>query len=189
MKRFLLAGVLAVAAGVVTTHVVVDSPPADAVTSGQVIGAYLVKLKGDGWAARVGPKAAGNPLGYHNARIQGGGRLEVAARDETVNDGLVTVRVFLDPATSAGILGGATTGTPAFEGTAAVIGDSISVIDAGQPNYVNVLTLRFAKGGRSVTGSWMAAFPALEADLATQKFATGVSVTVTGRRALRDRPQ
>jgi hypothetical protein len=62
------------------------------------------------------------------------------------------------------------------------------MIDAGQPNYVNAVNLRFDGAGRRVSGSWMAVFPATEADLATQKFATGVTVTLNGRRSLRQAP-
>ena len=187
--RFLVVAALAAAAGAAVCTAVVDFgaaslPQAEALTAGDLVGAYVVKFKGDGWASRSSAKA-GAPTGYQNARIAGTGRIEIVARDASVNDDLVTVRVLLDAPTKAGMLGAATSGTPALEATAAVVGNSISLVGSGQPNYVNAMVLRFDGAGRKVNGNWMAVFPALAAD---PKFATGVSVTVTGKRSLRDGP-
>lgn len=180
----LTAGACAVA--VAAAWRLAPEPDAGAASAAPVLGRYTVKLKGEGWAARrIAAAAAPTGVKYSTERVSGTAQLEITPRDAQVNDGLVTVRILLDPKAAGGLLGAATPGTTAFEGTAAVIGDSISLIDAGQPNYVNALTLRFEKAKR-VSGSWMAVFPALEPALDTQTFATGVTVTLTGRRLARN---
>lgn len=193
MRPF-VAAACAAALGAAVCTVALDgampgAPQAEALTTGDVVGVYNVKFKGDGWAARVPSQSAlrkaGAADGIESGRFTGGGRIEIAARDVSVNDGIVTVRVLLDKATQSSLLGGATSGSPAFEATAAVIGNSISLISSGQPNYVNAMVLRFDAARRKVNGNWMAVFPATETSLATQKFATGVSVTVAGRRTRR----
>ena len=176
LVRCLLAAGAAVAAGLLLAGPADD---VEALTSGQVLGTWNLKLKGDGWAGRAG--AADQPL-VDVSRVSGTGVLVVRPRDPDVNDGLLTFEVVLDKATAKSLLGPATSGTPAFSASAALIGDSIGLIDAGQPNFVNAMTLRFDRKARKVTGAWMAVYPASDPTLGTQKFATAVSVTVKGRR-------
>lgn len=178
----LAAGVAAVAIVGASSVVPVAAPPVSAASAAPVLGRYTVKLKGDGWAARrIAGSSLPSGIRYESARVSGSAQIDISPRDAQVNDGLVTVRILLDANAAAGLLGPATPGSPAFEATAAVIGDSISLIDSGQPGYVNTLTLRF-DGGKRVTGTWTANFPALEQNLATQSFATGVTATLAGRR-------
>ena len=187
MRRFLVAALASAAVvGAAAVVPVLDAPEAAALNAGQVLGRYAVKLKGDGFGGRrTGAKPAAAGVDVTTEHILGGAQIEIAARDAAVNDGLVTVRIVLDADAAKGLLGAATPGAPAFEGTAAMIGDSIAVIDSGQPNYVNALVLRFDRQAKKVQGTWMAVFPSAEPGLETQRFAAGVTVAVTGRRTLR----
>ncbi|MCE9638142.1 MAG: hypothetical protein K8T90_20765 [Planctomycetes bacterium] len=179
---------LAALLGAVVAVAALPSPQADAVPSGGVLGTWKLKLKIDGFGARASAQGAGAAT-VDSQRAVGDAVLVIRPRDAQVNDGIVTIEVALDAATAQTVLGRATPGTPAFRGTAAILGDSLAVIDSGQPNYVNAITLRFAPGGRKLAGSWIAVFPASEPTLGEQKFAAGVSATVTGTRKLRDAPR
>jgi hypothetical protein len=185
VKRRLALAVVGAALGAALATSVAAPAAVEAVPSGDVVGRYRIVLKGEGFGARPSPKDDG--VKVVAGKVSGGGTLEVEARDADVNDGIVTVRITLDPATAQTLLGPAV-GNPPFTATAALVGDSIALIDAGQPNYVNAVVLRFHNGGRKVSGSWMAAFPAQAADLGEQGFATGVTVLLTGRRIARDGP-
>jgi len=175
--RALAAAALAVAAGAFLPS---GDDGVAARPTGSVIGVYQARLRGDGWSARNPSSAA--EVQSKKERISGTARIEVVARDPDVNDGFVTVRVYLDAKAAKSLLGSATPKNPAFEGTAALAGDAFAAIDTGQPNYVNALSLRFDRRGRKVQGDWMAVYPALEADLAAQKFAASVTVSLSGRR-------
>jgi hypothetical protein len=115
--------------------------------------------------------------------------MRLLPRDAQVNDGIVRVEITLDAAASQSLLGSATPGSPAFRGTAALVGDSLAAIDSGTPNYVNAINLHFDRTRRKVTGTWFAVFPAAEPGLEQQTFATGVTATVTGKRSRRFDPR
>lgn len=184
VASFALAVVVG-AIGTIGALAISPPPAAQAIPAGEVIGRYVVKVRGEGFAARPVQKAQTGNVKFVSGRFSGNATILISARDASVNDGIVTVQVHLDAATRETLLGPATGADPAFEATAAITGDGIALIDAGQPNYVNALFLRFEKNGRKISGNWMAAFPAAGADLTDQKLATGVSAEIVGRRAPR----
>lgn len=162
-------------------------PAAHAVSSVPAAGSYKVKLKGDGWTA----SRSDAPPAAHHARVAGNATIVVRPRDLQVNDGLFTVEIALDGTAQQTPLGAATPGKPAFRGTAALLGDAISVMDDGTRTgatvglWVNAVHLKFDAAGRKVSGSWMAIFPGAESDLATQGFAAGVTASFAGRRTFK----
>lgn len=152
------------------------APDAAALTAADLEGVWKLKLGGDGWQRADG--------GYREARVRGTAELVVESADLDRNTGRVNLRITLDESATASLLGAAVpeAGTaPAFTATAAVVGNTVSAIYAGQSNYVNALNLRFESDGKRSSGTWFLVFPATDASDA-QTFATGLVVTVRGKR-------
>jgi hypothetical protein len=174
MKRFLVLTLIAAAAAGAVWLAVPHAQQARAVDATQVIGAYKLKLKGDGWL-----RGAQRP--YVTERVSGLATLLLSRN--VPDDGKLHCEVRLSSKFTNGVLDLATP-EPAFVGDGFIVGDSITLIDAGRPTYVNAMTLTFAKDGAKVAGHWLASFPATDA--ATSP-ASAVGVGVTGRRvALRE---
>lgn len=157
---------------------------ADAAAVGDVLGTWNLRLRIDGWTADASASPNGAPK-FAPGRGQVGAVMRLLPRDSQVNDGLLSVEITLDAAAAGSVLGRATPGSPNFRGVTAFLGDSMTAIDSGTPNYVNALNLRFDRHRRKVTGTWIASFPPAESGLQTQKFAAGVTADVTGRRSRR----
>jgi len=157
-------------------------PDAEALTASDLVGIWKLTLRGDGWQRADG--------GVRESRVKGAALLVVEHADPDRNTGRVNIEITLDADATESLLGDAVppAGTaPAFKATAAVIGNSISAIYAGQPDYVNALNLRFEADGKHAGGAWFLAFPATDAaDTAT--FATGLVVNVRGKRVRSGKP-
>lgn len=153
-----------------------SAPDARAFTASDLEGVWKLRLGGEGWQRAGG--------GYREARVRGTAQLVVESADLDRNTGRVNLRITLDETAAASLLGAAVpdAGTaPAFTATAAVVGNTVSAIYAGQANYVNALNLRFEADGKRSAGTWFLVFPAADASDA-QTFATGLVVTVRGKR-------
>jgi len=165
----LLAAVTVAAAAAVAVVAVRPAPEAQAVAPAQVVGAYKLKLKGDGWWR-------GTTAAYGVERVSGGALLVLAR--SVPDDGTLKVVIQLD---TAGGLADVATPTPDFSGSGKIVGDSLTVIGSGTATYVNAITLTFLKGGTRVLGHWMASFP--PSDVAPDSSAAGgFGVDFTGRK-------
>ena len=172
MRSAALALALGVALGaaavVVSTHA---APEAGAVAPADVVGVWRVKLSGDGWLRT-------NAGDRQREAIRGPAYLALSLVNPEANDRRLRVEVRLPP-TMEGSLLDAATPEPAFLAEGYLVGDSMAVIDSGQPNFVNTLTLRFLKDGARVAGWWVAAFPPTSADSGA---ASAVGLAFAGRR-------
>ena len=168
MKRLLLATAVALATAVLGLAWP-GAPDASAVAPAQLVGAYRLKLKGEGWIR-------GTAEPYRSSRVGGAAMLTVTRN--LADDTKLHVEIRLEPQLEGGILDLATPAV-AFVGDGILVGDSIAIIDTGAATYVNALTLTFVKDGERVVGHWVASYPATDA---ASGAASGVGVSFTGRR-------
>lgn len=166
-RRFLLVTLAAASAAAGALQL--GSREASAVTPAQVVGAYRIKLKGEGWLR-------GKSSPYRAERIDGSAVL-LLVRD-TADSEKLKVEIRLDPSLAGGLADLATP-EPAFAGAGYVIGDSLSVIDTGAPTYVNAFVLTFLKDGDKVAGHWMSVFPSTDP---ASGAASGLAIDFAGRR-------
>jgi hypothetical protein len=167
-KRLLVAlGVAAAAAFALLA--VRPAPQAEAVAAPQVVGAYRIKLKGDGWWR-------GTTTPYAVDRVNGNALLLLARN--VPDDGKLKVVINVD--TQGGLVDVATP-TPDFTGTGTLVGDSMTAIGSGTATYVNAITLTFQKGGTRILGHWIAAFPPSDA-APDASAAGGFGADFTGRK-------
>ena len=165
----LLAAVTVAAAAAVAVVAVRPAPEAQAVAPAQVVGAYKLKLKGDGWWR-------GTTTAYGVDRVNGSALLILTR--SVPDDGQLKVVIQVE---TAGGLVDVATPTPDFSGTGRIVGDSMTVVGSGTATYVNAITLTFLKGGARVLGHWMASFP--PSDVAPDSSAAGgFGVDFTGRK-------
>ena len=66
-----------------------------------------------------------------------------------------------------------------LEGVGILVDDSLTVIGAGQANFVNAVTLRFSKKGRKVEGWWLGSFPGTDV---REGFVAGFGASFKGKR-------
>ena len=172
MIRRLLAVVVVAAVGATAGLVATPPPPAAAVGAGDIVGEYVVRLRGDGFdrSATSGRVDEGAVRGRAVVTVTR------AAQDGDPRD--VLVRVTLESALTGSLLDRATP-TPALQGRGILVGDSLTVIGAGQANFVNAVTMRFQKNGRKVEGWWLASFPGSTVD---DGFVAGVGLSFRGKR-------
>ena len=119
MRRILLACLTALATAVALAF----SPASEvkAVPSAEIVGSYRLRMKGDGWM-----RGTSDP--YRAEKIAGGATLLITR--VVPDDGRLHVEILLDPALDGSLLDLATP-EPAFVGDAALVGDSLTVIDTG----------------------------------------------------------
>jgi hypothetical protein len=168
MRRFALAALVALVTAA-SCFWVAPGREARAVAPSQIVGAYRIRMKGDGWLR-------GTSEAYRSERVLGFGTL-VLSRN-TPDDGKLHVEIQLDDGLTGSLLDLATP-EPAFVGDAAVVGDSLAIIDSGGPTYVNALTMTFFRGGGRIVGHWVSSFPAADSVLGA---ASGVGIDFVGRR-------
>ncbi len=151
---------------------VVPAPVAHAVGAGDAIGEYVIKLRGDGFDRNgsSGRVSEGNVRGRAVLRVS-----RVAGSADPRN---LRVEIVLEKVLVGSLIDRATP-TPALAGRGILVGDSLTVIGAGQSNFVNALTLRFLKRGRRVAGWWIASFPG---SAATDGFVSGMGLAFRGKR-------
>lgn len=147
-------------------------PGASAIGPGDAVGEYALRLKGDGF------DRAADSGRVSQDRIRGRALLSVTRTTDAADPHDLTVLVTLASSMKGSLLDRATP-TPALTGRGILVEDSLTVIGNGQSNFVNALTLRFAKKGKRVDGWWMASFQ--PAEVATG-YAAGVGVVVKGKR-------
>jgi hypothetical protein len=170
--RALLLGML----GFVAAVAAMPAPDASAVARSRVVGAYRIRLKGDGWWR-------GTSSPYRVGRIAGGAMLVFTQADP--DDGKLYAAIQLDPRLDDTLVDLATPDPAAFMGSGFVVGDSLTMLDtgsvltAGGPSYVNALTIQFIKGGARLSGHWLTSYPATDPDSGP---ASAMGVTFTGRR-------
>ena len=170
MRRLLVLGGAA-AAGALAVGLV-PGPAARAVGSADALGTYELKLRGEGF------DRDGQSGRIREGALHGDAVLSVTRADASGDPRNVHLVVQLDPALVGSVLDLATP-TPQFESDAVLVGDWATAIAPGQPDFVNVLTVRFLKKGRRISGWWSASFPGADAD---KGFAAAVTATFKGRR-------
>ena len=143
---------------------------AAAVGPADVIGIYDVRLSGDAFERDADSGRVAEE------RVRGRALCQISAAPGDPR--LLTVEVRLAPALDGGLFD-RTNPTPALRGTGVLVGDSLTVIGAGQANYVNALTLRFLRRGRKVSGSWIASFPGSDT---RSGYVAGAGVSLRGKR-------
>lgn len=150
------------------------APRAEAVSAGQVIGTWQVKLAGDVWVRNGGYRA-------EKPRYEGLLIFRNASAD--VNSGLVEaeLRVAFDKDDA---LAAAIGENPVLTATARVVGDSMAAIDEGFPIWVNAINLQFDPSAKRLTGVWMWLVPSGETSDA-EAVAGGASLTLKGKRIRR----
>jgi hypothetical protein len=175
MKRALLLMAVGFAVSV-SSGLAVSPPDASAVDQSSLVGAYRLKLKGDGWW-----RGATSP--YRIGRISGGAVLVFTKSDP--DDGKIHAAIQLDSKLADSIVDLATPNPAAFVGSGYVVGDSLTMIDTGSTidqagaSYVNALTILFLKDGAKLAGHWLTSYPASSPD---QGPASAMGVEFTGKR-------
>lgn len=172
MKRVLLSitlALVALVAGLATT----SAPEAQAVGAGDVIGQYLLKLKGSGFDRHA---TNGD---VDQSKVRGHAVMTIERAAESADPRLVRISIVLEKNLRKSVLSRATPSPAALEGVGILVDDSLTVIGAGQANFVNAVTLRFAKKGKKVEGWWMASFPGSDVDTG---FVAGVGASFKGKR-------
>jgi hypothetical protein len=178
MKRALLLTALGVATAV-SFGAAVSSPNASAVAQASLVGAYRLKLKGDGWW-----RGASSP--YRIGRVSGNAVLVFTKSDP--DDGKLHAAIQLDPKLADTLVDLATPNPAAFVGSGYVVGDSLTMVDTGSTidpagtTYLNALTITFLKDGAKLTGHWLTSFPASSPDSGP---ASAIGIDFTGRRLSR----
>jgi hypothetical protein len=168
----LVAAALAAAIGTAAALLTAPAPPAQAIGAGDAIGEYVIKLKGNGFDRNA---ASGRVT---EGGIRGRAVLSVTPASDAGDPRELVVRVTLESNLKGTLLDRATP-TPSLEGRGVLVGDSLTVIGAGQTNFVNALTLRFLKKGKKVDGWWLASFPGAAAD---EGFVAGAGLSFKGKR-------
>jgi hypothetical protein len=172
MRRSLLPTALAAALGAGAATLAAP-PEAEAISAGEVVGTWDLKLVIDGWETRDGETS--------DQRLRGDGTLVLRRNDADVNDGKLEVVITLDKKTDNSVLGDATP-ADAFKAVGTLQDSSLAAIAVGQSGFVNALNLRFDPDGKKLTGMWLAVFPAgTPESAAANGFAAGVGVKVVGR--------
>jgi hypothetical protein len=172
MKRLLLS-IVVIATAAVAGLLMYPAPPVEAVDAGDVIGAYALKLSGNGF------DRDGNDGAIDQGKVRGNALLVISRANAAADPRLVRVAITLEKNLRRSLLDRATPSPAALEGVGILVDDSLTVIGAGQANFVNAITLRFARKGKKVTGVWLASFPGSDVD---QGFVAGVGVTLKGKR-------
>ena len=151
MKRAFLLTVLGFAAAV-AAGAAISTPDAAAVPQSSLVGAYRLKLKGDGWW-----RGASSP--YRVGRINGGAILVFTKSDP--DDGMIHAAIQLDSKLTGTLVDLATPDPAAFVGSGYVVGDSLTMLDTGSTidragtTYLNAMTILFLKRSSPVLGSLM----------------------------------
>jgi hypothetical protein len=175
MTRAILLTVLGFAAAV-ASGAAVSTPDASAVPQSSLIGAYRLKLKGDGWWR-------GTSSPYRVGRISGGAVLVFTKSDP--DDGMIHAAIQLDSKLTETLVDLATPDPAAFVGSGYVVGDSLTMLDTGSTidragtTYLNAMTILFLKDGAKLTGHWLTSFPAASPDAGP---ASAIGVDFTGKR-------
>jgi len=155
------------------------SKDASAVTPENVIAAYRLKLKGDGWWR-------GASSAYRVGRVNGGAVLVLTKSDP--DDGKIHAAIELDAKLAGTLLDLATPNPAAFVGAGFLVGDSLTLVDAGStvdaagPTFVSALNLQFQKAGAKLTGHWLTSYPPSSSDSGA---GSGIGVEITGKRLQR----
>ncbi len=171
MRRLLLS--LAIAALVACAgFVAAPEPEAQAIGAGDVVGVFRLKLKGSGFDRN----ADNGRVDQRNVR--GNATLVISRANAAADPRLVRVEIRLDKNLNSSVIARATP-TPALGGIGILVEDSLTVIGAGQANFVNAVTLRFAKQGRRVEGWWLGSFPGTDVDAG---FVAGFGASFKGKR-------
>lgn len=178
MTRTYLLAALGFAAAV-AFGVTVAPHEASAVPDAAVVGAYRIKLKGDGWWR-------GSSSAYRVGRIAGAALLVFTKADP--DDGKLHAAIQLDEKLAGTVVDLATPDPAAFVGSGYVVGDSLTLIDTGSAidragaSYLNALTILFQKNGARLTGHWLTSYPASSPDAGP---ASAIGVDFSGRRLTR----
>lgn len=173
MRRVLLGAAVALSAATVA-WLGAGEPPAAALGPADALGQYVLRLRGDGFDrdAETNRVSEGS--------VKGSAVLTVALADDAADPRELAVEIRLDRKLAGSLLDRATP-TPALSGRGVLVGDSLTVIGAGQANFVNAVTLRFRKRGARLEGWWLASFPGSAAD---RGFVAGLGLTFRGRRVV-----
>ncbi len=171
LRRLLVAAATAALVGVVGVALL-PVPDAAAVGSADAVGAWLIALRGDGFDRNA---TSGS---YSQETVRGRAVLNVGRATGDGDPRRLRVEVVLERALAGSLIDRATPSV-ALAGEGVLVGDSLTVIGAGQANFVNALTLRFSRGGKRVDGWWLASFPGSSVD---SGFVGGFGTTFKGKR-------
>lgn len=177
MRRALTAVAVALAC-VAAWVLLVPEPPAEAVGPGDVIGEYVLKLRGQGFDRNA---TSGR---ISEDRVRGRALLTILRTSDVGDPRDVTVRIALDSSLKGSVLDRATP-TPDLEGRGVLVGDSLTVVGVGQSNFVNAVMLRFNKKGKKVEGWWLVSFPGADA---VEGFVGGAGLAFKGKRLRASKP-
>ena len=154
-------------------HALAPVPVASAVGPGAILATYRLRLKGDGFF-REGVSGA-----IRQSGVKGTATMTIALAEGPGDPRVLDVAIVLDQRLDATPIGKSTPSPNALKGRGILVRDSLTLIGAGQPNFVNAATLRFTKNGKRVAGWWLTSFPGSDAD---RGFISGAGVVLRGKR-------